>query len=56
MELTLWPSTERMAGMKVTDAATEKNTTRAPPMPKERSPGEGKNTRPITPTMTAAPL
>ena len=42
--------------MNVTDAATEKNTTNAPPMPSERRPGEGKKTRPMTPTSTAAPL
>ena len=40
----------------MTEAATEKNTTSAPPMPSERSPGDGKNTRPTTPTITAMPL
>jgi hypothetical protein len=55
-ELTRWPSTPISAGMKVREAATEKKTTSAPPMPSERSPGEGKNTSPTTPTMTATPL
>ena len=53
---TRWPSTPSRAGRKVTDAATEKNTTSAPAMPSERSPGEGKKARPTTPTITATPL
>ncbi len=42
--------------MKVTEAATEKSTISAPPIPRDRMPGEGKKIRPTTPTNTAAPL
>ncbi len=56
IESTRRPRTDSRAGMKVTEAATEKNTTNAPAAPIDRRPVEGKNTSPSTATITAAPL
>ena len=48
-EFTRCPSTPIRAGMKVNDAATEKNTTKAPPIPRERSRGRGRTPSPLPP-------